>query len=73
MKEIEKPWIACKVLGAGAIKPKEGFRYAFESGAGFTCVGMFDRQIVEDANLITEVLYKLPDRISPGGDKNWRG
>jgi len=56
MKEVEKSWIACKVLGAGAIKPKEGFRYAFESGAGFTCEGMFDRQIVEDANLITEVL-----------------
>ena len=68
MKRVEKPWIAYKVLGAGAIKPKEGFRYAFEHGADFTCVGMFDWQIVEDANYITEVLDELPDRIRP-----WRG
>lgn len=68
MKEVKKPWIAYKVLGAGAIDPKEGFRYAFENGADFTCVGMFDWQIVEDANLITQVLDELPERIRP-----WRG
>ncbi|HEC42475.1 MAG TPA: DoxX family protein [Bacteroides sp.] len=65
MKEVEKPWIAYKVLGAGAIDPKKGFRYAFENGADFTCVGMFDWQIVEDANLITEVLDELPSRNRP--------
>jgi len=42
MKEVKKPWISYKVLGAGAIDPREGFRYAFNSGADFACVGMFD-------------------------------
>ena len=68
MKAVEKPWIAYKVLGAGAIHPREGFKYAFSSGADFTCVGMFDFQVVEDANLISEALSDLPDRSRP-----WRG
>jgi uncharacterized membrane protein YphA (DoxX/SURF4 family) len=68
MKQVEKPWIAYKVLGAGAIDPKEGFRYAFANGADFTCVGMFDWQIVEDANILSEVLQDLPGRMRP-----WRG
>ena len=45
-----------KVLAAGALPPKEGFRYAFESGADFICVGMYDFQVVEDVNLALEVL-----------------
>ena len=68
MKEVEKPWIAYKILGAGAIDPKDGFRDAFSNGADFACVGMFDWQIVEDANIITEVLEDLPERTRP-----WRG
>ncbi|MCK4748676.1 MAG: hypothetical protein KAT15_16600, partial [Bacteroidales bacterium] len=51
MKEVEKPWISYKILGAGAINPKEGFSYAYNSGSDFTCVGMFDFQIVENANI----------------------
>ena len=62
MQEVEKPWISYKVLGAGAIDPREGFRYAFGSGADFACVGMFDFQVVEDANILTEVLNDLPER-----------
>jgi len=49
MKKVEKPWIAFKVLAAGAIHPSEGFKYAFENGADFACVGMFDFQITENA------------------------
>lgn len=56
MKQLQQPWIAFKVLAAGAIHPKEGFRYAFENGADFICVGMYDFQIVEDVNLALEVL-----------------
>lgn len=56
MKELPEPWIAFKVLAAGAISPKEGFRYAFESGADFVCVGMYDFQIVEDVNFALDVL-----------------
>ena len=53
---IEIPWIAYKVLAAGAIKPKEGLSHAFTSGADFACVGMFDFQVIENANTILEIL-----------------
>jgi uncharacterized membrane protein YphA (DoxX/SURF4 family) len=56
MKTVTKPWIAYKVLGAGAIHPREGFKYAFESGADFACVGMFDFQVVQDCNILTDVI-----------------
>ena len=56
MKTVEKPWIAFKVLGAGAISPEEGFQYAFENGADFICVGMFDFQVKEDAALAARIL-----------------
>ncbi|MHC4207078.1 MAG: hypothetical protein ACYSTT_20690, partial [Planctomycetota bacterium] len=49
MKTMEKPWIAYKVLAAGAIHPRDGFKHAFENGADFLCVGMFDFQVIEDA------------------------
>ena len=56
MKDRGEPWIAFKTLAAGAIQPKVGFKYAFEGGADFICVGMFDFQIVEDANIAVSVL-----------------
>jgi len=56
MKTFDKPWIAFKVLAAGAIPPKDGFRYAFENGADFICVGMYDFQVVEDANIAYDLL-----------------
>jgi uncharacterized membrane protein YphA (DoxX/SURF4 family) len=55
-KENPTPWIAYKVLAAGAIKPEDGFRHAFASGADFACVGMFDFQVVENANIAYTVL-----------------
>jgi uncharacterized membrane protein YphA (DoxX/SURF4 family) len=55
MSKISKPWIAYKVLAAGAIHPKEAFAHAFGNGADFACVGMFDFQVVENAN----IAYKL--------------
>ena len=45
-----------KVLAAGAIEPKDGFKWAFENGADFICVGMFDFQIVNDVNICLETL-----------------
>ena len=56
MDGLEEPWIAFKILAAGAIEPGEGFRYAFENGADFICVGMYDFQIVEDVVLACDVL-----------------
>ncbi len=62
MKKKEIPWIAFKVLAGGAIHPEDGFRYAFEKGADFICVGMFDWQIVEDVNIALDVLDGLGAR-----------
>ncbi len=62
MKTIKKPWIAFKVLAAGAIEPKDGFRYAFENGADFICVGMFDFQVIDNINTAIEVLSNLKTR-----------
>lgn len=56
MRTLSEPWIAFKVLAAGAIHPKDAFRFAFESGADFICVGMYDFQMVEDVNLAIDVL-----------------
>jgi len=65
MKRVTKPWIAYKVLGAGAIHPRAGFKYVFENGADFACVGMFDFQVVEDCNILTEVLGANLKRTRP--------
>ena len=62
MQTVKRPWIAFKVLAGGAIHPKEGFKFAFENGADFICVGMFDFQIVEDVNIALDVLGGLKDR-----------
>jgi hypothetical protein len=66
MQEVDRPWIAYKVLGAGAIHPREGFEYAFQNGADFLCVGMFDFQIGEDVELARRALDRAKDR-----DRAW--
>jgi len=62
MRDRKEPWIAFKTLAAGAIQPKVGFKYAFQSGADFICVGMYDFQIVEDVNLALDLLDGKLDR-----------
>jgi hypothetical protein len=56
MSGIERPWIAYKVLAAGAVHPRAGFRYAFQNGADFAAVGMFDFQVAENVALAREIL-----------------
>lgn len=65
MQGLPQPWIAFKVLAAGAIHPKDGFRYAFANGADFLCVGMYDFQVVENANIALRVLRSKIDRQRP--------
>ena len=56
MAKVEKPWIAYKIMAAGAIPPKNALEYAFVNGADFTVFGMFDYEIDEDTRLLNEVL-----------------
>jgi hypothetical protein len=65
MQGVKRPWIAFKVLAGGAIHPKDGFKFAFENGADFICVGMFDFQIVEDVNIALDVLSSIKNRLRP--------
>ncbi len=65
MKTVEKPWIAYKVMAAGAILPSRAFRYAYEGGADFICAGMFDFQVREDAIIAKKILAANLNRQRP--------
>jgi uncharacterized membrane protein YphA (DoxX/SURF4 family) len=56
MATLKEPWIAFKVLAAGAILPRDGLKYAFTNGADFVCMGMYDFQVVEDVNIASGIL-----------------
>jgi len=56
MATVRKPWIAFKILAAGAIPPRAAFPYAFNSGADFILVGMFDWQVAENAQLTRRIV-----------------
>jgi len=62
VNRVKIPVMAYKILAAGAIEPKDGFKWAFENGADFICVGMFDFQIVKDVNICIETLSNLSNR-----------
>ena len=64
----DTPWIAYKVLAAGAIKPEDGLQYAFAGGADFACVGMFDFQVIENANIAHNLLKSDMNR-----ERRWNG
>jgi hypothetical protein len=62
MQEVQKPWIAFKVLAAGALRPEFAFKYAIENGADFLCVGMFDFQVAQNATLVRNLLPQFTNR-----------
>ena len=68
VNRIKVPVIGFKTLAAGAIAPRSGFKWAFENGADFICVGMFDFQIVEDVNICLDTLNNLQNR-----NRQWYG
>ncbi len=51
MKDVEIPWIAFKVMSAGAIPPEDAFPYVFNNGADHILAGMFDFEIEQDAKI----------------------
>ncbi len=65
MKKVTKPWIAFKVMAAGAIPPKDAFKYVFENGADHTLAGMFDFEIAEDTMILNDTLANLKGRTRP--------
>lgn len=65
MKGLKEPWIAFKVLAAGALHPRQGFKFAFEGGADFICVGMFDFQVRENVILTQNTLSGKLERQRP--------
>jgi len=62
VNRVKKPVMGYKVLAAGAIHPVDGFKWAFENGADFICVGMFDFQVVDDVNICLDTLQNLQNR-----------
>lgn len=62
MESRDQPWIAYKVLAAGAIAPESGFRAALEAGGDFLCVGMYDFQMVADVNQFCSIFDSVENR-----------
>lgn len=65
MDALPQPWIAFKVLAAGALTPDDAFRYAFQNGADFICVGMYDFQVVDNVNTAVAALADVKQRQRP--------
>ncbi len=65
MKSVEKPWIAFKILAAGAYVPRDGFTFAVKNGADFIAVGMFDFQIRENAGVALSTFKAHQQRERP--------
>ena len=68
MEKVEKPWVAFKVMAAGAIHPRIAFSSAYRNGADFVIAGMFDFQVEPDVKIAIESLRKVDNRKRP-----WRG
>ncbi|MBM4090549.1 MAG: hypothetical protein FJ276_14175 [Planctomycetes bacterium] len=59
MATVKKPWIAFKVMAAGAIPPENAFAYALNGGADFVLAGMFDFEIAQDAQIVRRLLPQV--------------
>ena len=68
VQRAKVPVMGFKVLAAGAIRPDDGFNWAFKNGADFICVGMFDFQVVKDVNTTIDILGNLQGR-----SRKWYG
>ena len=62
MAAVTKPWLAFKVMAAGALSPQAGFNFAFANGADFIIAGMFDFQIADDVEITMKALKRSRNR-----------
>lgn len=69
---IRKPWIAFKILAAGALRPRAAFPYAVNGGADFLLVGMFDWQVEENAKF-AERVFRVASSPSSKRTRPWDG
>ncbi len=65
METVPRPWVAFKVMAAGAIPPIMAFPHAYRNGADFVIAGMFDFQIEMDVKIAVDTLQKLRTRKRP--------
>jgi hypothetical protein len=65
MNALPQPWIAFKILAAGALRPEEAFQYAYQNGADFICVGMYDFQVVDNVNTAVAAFSNVKERVRP--------
>ena len=65
MATVSKPWVAFKVMAAGAILPRVAFSHAYRNGADFVIAGMFDFQVEEDVKLALSAVSKADRRDRP--------
>jgi hypothetical protein len=68
METVDRPWVAFKVMAAGAIYPRMAFSYAYRNGADFVIAGMFDFQVEPDVKIAIDSLQKAANRKRP-----WHG
>jgi hypothetical protein len=68
MHTVAKPWVAFKVLAAGAIHPNVAFPNAYRNGADFIVAGMFDFQLEQNVKIAIDSLHKTQSRKRP-----WHG
>ena len=62
---VAKPWVAFKVLAAGALPPHVGILSAYRAGADFTIVGMFDFQVAQNVGLARDAIHRSRNRSRP--------
>ena len=65
METVEKPWVAFKVMAAGAIPAQMAFPYAYRHGADFVIAGMFDFQVETDVKIAIQGLHNSAKRKRP--------
>jgi hypothetical protein len=69
MATVKVPWIGFKVLAAGALSPREAFKYSFQNGCDFVAAGMYDFQVADDANITKQIL--VVDKDTLGRTRPW--